>query len=79
MALAMGVVACNKEGEGRDGGQAMATRPMAMMWAAMAAMAAAAAALLMFPVSKCSFSIFFQKSSENNMVCLFWLECPAKM
>jgi hypothetical protein len=49
MALATSV-ACDKEGEGKDGGQAMATRAMAMMWAvvAAAAMVAVVAALLMF-------------------------------
>ncbi len=73
MVLVTGVV-CNKEGEGKDGRQATATRAMVTMWAAAAAvaMAAAAAALLMmFPASKCLFSIFLRRSSENNMVCLF--------
>jgi hypothetical protein len=68
MALATGV-ACNKEGEGKDGGQATATRAMATMWAAAAAvgMAAAAAALLMlFPVSKFLFSFFSKGALQTT-------------
>jgi hypothetical protein len=82
MALVMGVV-CDKEGEGMDGGQVMATRAMATMWAvavtAAVMVVAAAALLMMFPVSNFLFSIFLPRSPENNTVCLFWLECPTRM